>query len=224
MANTELDVNRHMALFDPYKFGNKKVHIIGAGATGSWLTLQLAKLGISNIHVYDFDVVEMHNVPNQLFGLQHVGMKKVEALKEIIQAYTALEIQAHDEEVSSKRFDGYVFVMVDSMEARKNIFEQSIKMKTAIDLMVEPRMGLNEARVYNVLPLDLSHVKAWESNWYPDSEAEVSACGNSQSVITTALLTASICARQLINHFNGEKLHNEILVDCIYNAIYPTKW
>ena len=85
-------------------------------------------------------------------------------------------------------------------------------------------MGLNEARIYNVEPTNLTHQKAYEACWYPDDEAEVSACGTSQSVITTALLTASFCARQLINHCNDVELFNEILIDPVYNNIYPTKW
>ena len=60
----ELDISRHKELFNPYYF-NTPVTIIGAGATGSWLALMLAKLGIQDITVYDFDVVEEHNVPNQ---------------------------------------------------------------------------------------------------------------------------------------------------------------
>ena len=53
---TNLDIRRHMELFNPEKF-TLPVHIIGAGATGSWLALSLAKLGITNITVWDFDVV-----------------------------------------------------------------------------------------------------------------------------------------------------------------------
>ena len=224
MTNPHLDYSRHMTLFDPYQFGDTKVNIIGAGATGSWLVLQLAKLGISNITVWDFDIVEEHNIPNQLFGLPHVGMPKVEALKQIVQEQTGVEINIKNERFTTGRLSGYVFLMVDSMRARKDIWETSVKNKSAVKLLIEPRMGLNEARVYNVSPMDLTQQRAYEAAWYPDDEAEVSACGTSQSVITTALFTASYVARQMINHFNGVELDNEILMDPMYNNIYPTSW
>lgn len=224
MTNTNLDVRRHMALFDPIKFADTTITVIGAGATGSWLVLQLAKLGISNITVYDFDDVEEHNVPNQLFGLEHVGMSKVFALQQIVKDQTGLQITAKHEKFTHGRLRGYVFIMVDSMSSRKDIFTTSIKAKSNVKLMVEPRMGLNEGRIYNVIPTDSVQCRRWEECWYPDSEAEVSACGTSQSVITTAILTASICVRQLINHFNNVELDNEILLDVMYNGIYPTKW
>lgn len=224
MTNQHLDLRRHMAIFDAHQFGETPVTVIGAGATGSWLVLQLAKLGISNITVYDFDVVEEHNIPNQLFGLQDVGKPKVEALAEYITHQTGLEINAINERFESQYLEGYVFVMVDNMATRDKIWKRSVKFKSAVKLMVEPRMGLNEARVYNVLPMNLEHHKRYEACWYPDDEAEVSACGTSMSVITTALLTASFCARQLINHFNDAGLDNEILIDPMYNNIYPTRW
>ena len=224
MTNTQLDISRHMTLFDAYQFGDKPVAVIGAGATGSWLVLQLAKLGISNITVWDFDIVEEHNIPNQLFGIQHIGMPKVEALKQIILEQTGLEIKVKNEKFESGRLTGYVFLMVDSMRARKDIWDRSIKGKSAVDLLVEPRMGLNEARVYAVNPVDYKEQKAYEACWYPDDEAEVSACGTSQSVITTALLTASFAARQLINHYSGTELSNEILIDPMFNGIYETRW
>lgn len=224
MTIVNLDVRRHMDLFNPYNF-DKKVHVIGAGATGSWLVLELAKLGITNIVVYDFDVVEEHNIPNQIFGIQHVGMPKVEALAAIVKEYTGTEIEIKNEKfVGGQRLDGYVFLMVDSMAARKEIWEQSVKYKSSVELMVEPRMGLDETRVYNVLPMEVSKHANYDACWYPDEEAVVSACGSSQSVITGALLTASFCARQLINHFTGVELSDEILIDAKFNAIYETRW
>src|SRR5690554_7355564 len=59
--------------------------------------LQLAKLGITNITVWDFDVVEEHNVPNQLFGLNDIGKPKVEALKQIVAEHTGTEINIKNE-------------------------------------------------------------------------------------------------------------------------------
>lgn len=219
---SRLDIRRHQELFDAEKF-DKKVTVIGAGATGSWLVLQLAKLGITNIHVYDFDTVEEHNIPNQLFGLQHVGALKVAALQSIVLEQTGTSITTYEEPYVKQRLSGYVFAMVDSMAVRQQIFEQ-VKLKKAVTHFVEPRMGLNEARIYNVNPLDVNQIEKYEGCWYSDDEAEVSACGTSLSVITTALFTASTCARQLINHFNGVDLDNELLVDLMYNNIYPTKW
>jgi molybdopterin/thiamine biosynthesis adenylyltransferase len=223
--NTNLDVRRHAELFDPYTF-NTPVTIIGAGATGSWLALCLAKLGIDNITVWDFDTVEEHNVPNQLFGIKHIGMTKTGALSDILQEQVDLKepIKIKTEAFTDQRLSGIVFLMVDSMKARKEIWDNSIKMKSAVKLLVEPRMGLSEGRIYNVNPMDLNHIKRYEDCWYSDEQSEVSACGTSQTVITTAMSVASSCARQLINYVNDVELDNEILIDFMYNQIFPTRW
>lgn len=224
MSNyVSLDVRRHMELFDPYKF-ETPVTVIGAGATGSWLVLQLAKLGISDITVWDFDHVEEHNIPNQLFGIQDIGKPKVEALAEFVKLNTGVEIKTVNARFERQRLSGYVFLMVDSMAGRDSIWKASVKGKSAVKLLVEPRMGLNEGRIYNVEPTNLAHQRRYEECWYPDDEAEVSACGTSQSVVTSALLIASTCVRQLINHVNGIELSNEIQLDPVYNQVFEYRW
>jgi len=214
-----------MELFNADLF-DTPIHVIGAGATGSWLVLQLAKLGIKGelINVWDFDIVEGHNVPNQAFGKLDVGELKVLALKEQIEDQTGAVIKANIGKYENQRLAGYVFLMVDSMAERKRIWDESIKMKQAIKLLIEPRMGLDVGRVYNVQPANLDHVEKYEACFYSDEEAEVSACGTSMTVITSALGIASTCVRQLINNEAEVELDNEILLDFMYNNLIATKW
>lgn len=222
---TTLDIRRHMELFDPEKF-EMPIHVIGAGATGSWLVLQLAKLGINGelIHAWDFDTVEEHNIPNQLYEIGQIEQPKVLALQGLVSLATGTEIKAINHKFKDQRLNGYVFLMVDSMETRRSIWETSIKMKSAVTHLIEPRMGLDIGRIYNVNPLDMKHIEKYEETYYSDAEAEVSACGTSQTVITSAMCTASWCARQLINHVAGEELDNEILIDYKYNNIVMGRW
>lgn len=220
---TNLDIRRHMELFNPETF-TTPIHVIGAGATGSWLVLQLAKLGITNITVWDFDVVEPHNIPNQLYGLQHVGMQKVQALQDIIEEYTGTVITIRDAKFERQPLNGYVLNMVDTMSGRKDIWTTSIKFKPSIKLLIEPRMGLDMGRIYNVNPMNINEIKAYEETLYSDDEAEVSACGTSMTVISTALSVASYCVRQLIEHANGETLDNEVLFDVKYNNLITARW
>lgn len=226
-----LNISRHMELFDPDRFEHP-VTIIGAGATGSWLALSLAKLGITDITVYDFDVVEEHNIPNQAFnlksfdgdGIGHVGISKVKALRDMVFLATGTTIKIKNEKFTDQRLSGVVFLMVDSMSARKEIWENSIKLKPAVKLLVEPRMGLDMGRIYNVDPMDMNQIKKYEDTYYDDDVAEVSACGASMTVITSALGITSWCGRQLINFHNNEELDNEILIDFKYNNIVTTRW
>ena len=223
MVISDVDISRHKELFDPNKF-NKVIHVIGAGATGSWLVFSLAKLGLTNIHVYDFDKVEAHNIANQLFSISDIGEYKVEALKRIIKDTTGTEITIHNKEVKEEAFSGIVFMMIDTMAGRKAIYESSVKYKPTVSLLIEPRMGLHMARIYNILPLNNSSLNEYEKTFYTDEEAEVSACGNSMTVISSALAVTAWCVRQLINFANECEMDEEILIELQNNYIITSKW
>ncbi len=218
-----IDVSRHRELFNPENF-NIPINIIGVGATGSWLALGLAKLGLSNITVWDFDSIEEHNIANQAYNVGSVGQKKVAALANMIIEATGTSINIHPVKFINQRLSGIVFLMVDTMKTRKEIWDNCIKMKPAVKLLVEPRMGLDIGRVYNVNPCNLNHIKEYENTYYDDDVAEVSACGNSMTVISTSLGIASWCIRQLINYSNDVDLDNEILIDFKFNNIVATRW
>lgn len=218
-----LDVRRHVELFDPYNF-KEPITIIGCGATGSWVALYLAKLGITDITIYDFDIVEGHNIANQAFGLKDINDTKAFANQKNIIRDTGTEIVAKSVRYIDQRLRGVVFLMVDSMKERKRIWEKSLKLNPNITLVIEPRMGLNMGRVYTIDPSNINQIKAYEETYYEDDDAEVSACGTSVSVITSATMIASICVRQLINYSNSVHLENEILVDMVYWNFINNTW
>jgi molybdopterin/thiamine biosynthesis adenylyltransferase len=217
------DFSRQSELFNRDDI-DAPVTIIGAGATGSWLAMFLAKLGFSDIRIWDFDTVEEHNIPNQIYGEWQVGEPKVQALEDMLNGSTGIQPTIYNQKFENQRLSGYVFLMVDSMSERKRIWNNAIKLRSQIKLLIEPRMGLEMGRIYTVNPLDMKHIGLYEQNFYSDDNAEVSACGTSMTVVTTAAIVASLCAKQLINKINGEDLDNEILVDLKYNQFYNTKW
>ena len=63
-----MNLNKHIEFFDPSKLKEKNIdiNIIGVGAVGSYIALQLAKLGVEKIIIWDFDVVDEHNITNQV--------------------------------------------------------------------------------------------------------------------------------------------------------------
>jgi molybdopterin/thiamine biosynthesis adenylyltransferase len=212
-----IDPLRHLSVFSPHAFGDKLVDVIGAGATGSRVALGLAKLGIEKIRVWDFDKVEEHNVPNQVFGLEHVGSFKVNALAEIIKAATGTAITAKKQKVDGSQDLGeIVFLLTDTMSSRKEIWDQGLKLKIKTRLLIETRMGADNGRVYALNPSKLDHIKEWEATLYSDDEAEVSACGASISVGPTAEVISGLAVWQLVRWFAVERgvednLDNEVI-------------
>lgn len=201
-----IDPIRHIDVFSPDAFGKRRVDVIGAGATGSRVALSLAKLGLENIHVWDFDKIEVHNVANQVYGNDDLGKLKVEALRDLIKRQTGTEIQIHAERVDgSQELGAVVFLLTDTMASRKEIFSRALKFKLRTKLVIETRMGADQGRVYAFNPCKRPEVQGWEETLYDDSVAEVSACGTSVSVGPTADFLAGLAVWQLIRWFAVEQ-------------------
>jgi molybdopterin/thiamine biosynthesis adenylyltransferase len=221
-----MDLNRNgqLDIFNPDTF-NKPVHIIGVGATGSWVAIMLAKLGVKEIHCWDFDVLENHNICNQGFGQWQVNMQKVNAVAEICREAGDASINVHNERVDgSTPLSGIVFILTDTMHSRKDIWEGACKFKPSVELVIETRMGLDMCRIYNINPTDMDECIAYEKTFCGDDIAEVSACGTSKSIVTSAVTTASIAVRQMLNHINKIPLPNEIIYDFSYNNYLTQTW
>lgn len=73
-----------------------KVGIAGLGGIGSNLAIALARTGVGNLILVDFDVVEPSNLNRQNYNMSHLGRLKTEALREQIlqiNPYLNVEIQ-----------------------------------------------------------------------------------------------------------------------------------
>lgn len=217
---------RHLKVFSPAEFGDRRVDIIGVGATGSRIAIGLAKLGINNLHVWDFDKIESHNLANQAFGMADVGKPKVEALAGVIKAQTGLDIVQHNEKVTGDtELGNIVYLLTDTMASRKEIFEGAIKFKPHIELMVETRMGADEGRIYAVRPIDPSQVSLWLSEWYPDTEASESLCGSRISVGPTAEIVSGYAQWALLSWFKWFQSGNDEdrpSYEMVFGARYPS--
>ena len=198
---TSLCMSRQLSIFDPEKHANKRVDVIGVGATGSAIVWQLAKTGMRNIHVWDDDIIETHNIANQSpYLLEHIDMLKVDALKKVVFEATGVKITTHAERVDGTQTLGsIVFLLVDRMDTRVLIWNNGIKYRYGIDLMIETRMGSDEGRVYCIHPMKPQHIERWESSLCKYDEAEMSACGTIPSIICTAGIIADLAVWQMIN-------------------------
>ena len=115
------DYSRQVNILNPEEF-NTKINIIGAGATGSWVAFSLAKMGLSNLHIYDFDEVGMHKLPNQMFGVRDIDRNKALSIRNIIKLFTGFTVNARNEKVDgSVPMQGIVFMLTDTMKSRKDI-------------------------------------------------------------------------------------------------------
>jgi sulfur carrier protein ThiS adenylyltransferase len=80
------------------KVRNSTVGIAGLGGLGSLVAMALARVGVGTLILVDFDVVEPSNLNRQVYFVDHIGMPKVDALKEIIhRSNPFVSIQTYNE-------------------------------------------------------------------------------------------------------------------------------
>lgn len=66
------------------KLRNARVAVAGLGGLGSNIAIMLARSGIENIHIVDFDKVDLSNLNRQNYYIKHLGMEKTKATIEIL--------------------------------------------------------------------------------------------------------------------------------------------
>lgn len=63
---------------------NKRVMIIGLGSFGSQIAIELAKAGVGEFALFDFDRVELHNLARHTCTIKHLGRLKIDAIKDAV--------------------------------------------------------------------------------------------------------------------------------------------
>lgn len=222
-----MDLSRHISVFNPASVKND-IHIIGVGATGSFVAMQIARMGVPVLNIYDFDDVEIHNIPNQYYDTEDIGKLKIDALDEKLHKINPdITVNKSNAKVTAEdisKMEGYVFLLVDSMKVRKELWEAAKNNLNIINVW-ESRLGSDQARVYSLPIEEGKDYSKYEQDFYDDDNAEVSACGTSITVLPIVLQTASLMIVQFIDLVmdNPVEPHFKTIFDNHYNK-YEEDW
>lgn len=189
----EVSFLRHSGWFGPEDAQDTTINIIGVGATGSHIGLYCAKMGFHNFRVWDMDVVENHNLPNQIYSCQDIGSKKVDAFERVLKDFNPhIQVEKHDYFFKTKDhkdlLDGPLVLTVDTMSARKDIFE-SFKYNWKIRKVFETRLGFDYGELNIIDCFNSSQLNEWESTLLDDSQIPESPCN--MRIITTLVCIIS---------------------------------
>ena len=189
-----MELTRQRDLINLERLSQIRILMIGAGGIGSFAAHALAKMGVENLQVWDKDLLESHNIPNQNFNLDQVGKSKVEALQHNIYEATHTNINAkYDFFTSDISYQPDIIISgVDSMVQRKLIYD-GLKEETKSQPIyyLDARMS---ARAMSVFALRFDNPKSMEryaSSLYSDAEAEQERC-TAKSIIHTPYACAYV--------------------------------
>lgn len=214
-----------MDLAKSYDFFNPNVcpdmiNIIGTGSVGSVVADLLARFGLENISLYDFDIVESHNLVNQMFTTEDLYQPKVEAVaKHLIKINPALEetLVLHKDGWKGQKLSGYVFLCVDNIDLRREIV-QTNKFNNTIKAVFDFRTGLTSYQHYAadwesyaqkmglLSRMEFTHEEAQQA-------VPMSACHVALCVAPTVRMVSNVGVCNFINFVKDKNLKTAIVGD-----------
>lgn len=214
-----LDLSKSYEFFQPEKCDGR-IHIIGCGSVGSTLAENLARSGVTKMTLWDFDVVENHNIVNQMFRQQDIGKSKVEALADIlidINPYIKDNIELQPKGWQGKMLSGYIFLCVDNIEIRKQFVEKHIDspyIKAVFDFRTLLESAQHYAADWSDYKMKQNLLKSMQfSHEEATAETPVSACGVTLGVATTVRLVCALGVNNFINFVKGKGIKKFVMID-----------
>lgn len=182
------------------------VTIVGVGAIGRKVALQLAALGVMQIQLVDFDSVESHNITNQGYREQDIGKPKVEStLAAIAEVDRSIHVEVIEDRFRIRhRAHAAVFCCVDSISSRTAIWNH---LQRRTDFWADGRMMGEVMRILTASDDDSrSH---YRSTLFSPAEAQTGSC-TSRSTIYTANIAAALMVHQFTRWIRGLPLDSDL--------------
>lgn len=204
MSAVEMDFTRQSDLVPNEIAKTTSVSVIGVGAVGSHVITVLAKLGITDITIYDYDTVEPHNVANQGFGLDEVGLLKTEAVRLRTLRTTGVDVKVVEGKIEGKFpfTTDIVISAVDSMAARKMLWEGVSDISSTTKLWIDGRMGALYGVVFAIPLADMRKVGLYAATLHSDAEGIQAPC-SAKATIFCPWWMASIVGGTVMKHIAG---------------------
>jgi sulfur carrier protein ThiS adenylyltransferase len=170
-----------------------KATVIGVGAVGRQVALQLTAMGIPWLQLVDHDKVEISNLASQGYSEMELGMLKVEGtaktclwLDSSVEIYTLAERFKRSAEIGNA-----VFCCVDKIDARRLIWEA---VKDKVNFYCDGRMSAEVLRVLTAC--DSESRKHYPTTLFSADEAFVGPC-----TAKTTIYCANIAAGLMLAQF-----------------------
>jgi len=213
-----MNLSKSYEFFKP-EMCESRIHIIGCGSVGSTVAELLARFGLTNIALYDFDTVEDKNLANQMFWTDDINVAKTVAVKNNL---CRINPDCRDTVKlmpgwTGQKLSGYVFLCADSVEVWKKIVDQNMY-NPNIKAMFNFRTELTGAQHYAADWQDERAKKSFRASMdFTSEEAReqtpVSACGVTLSVAPTIRMICTAGVTNFINFVKGGELKKQIICD-----------
>ena len=183
---------RQRDIIPPDALARCEATVIGVGAIGRQVALQLAALGVPRLQLIDHDTVEPVNLAAQGYLERDVGRSKVDATGELCKALNSqLDVKSqHEPFRRSITIGNWVFCCVDSIETRRHIWNA---VGQVCEFFCDGRMAAEALRVLTAIDADSrGH---YPTTLFSPGEAHRGAC-TARSTIYCANVAAGLVVAQ----------------------------
>lgn len=170
---------------------NKVITLAGIGGIGSYVALLLARMKPKALFLYDDDVVETVNMAGQLYSINDVGKKKVNALADICSSFALYDsVFAIPEKYTIASEPSDIMICgFDNMAARNLFFHKWVSHVRTLSeehrkhcLFLDGRLAAEEFQVFCITGDDAYNISLYERKYlFDDSQADATVCSYKQT-------------------------------------------
>jgi molybdopterin/thiamine biosynthesis adenylyltransferase len=177
--------------------------------------MALAKMGMTDITVYDYDIVSVENMNCQLYRHRDIGKAKVLALQEIVADFTNTIIKTGSKwepSTFANNLTGIVVSAADSMAVREAAHSKVVSDCLFVERFIDARMGAESMYILNTNPRDEKSTLSYRKSLYKDEDAEQSPC-TAKATIYCANLVSGLIASMIKEIVAGQVPTKMIIYD-----------
>jgi len=216
---TDERYSRQRDIVPPERLAPCKATVIGVGAIGRQVALQLAAMGVSWLQLIDFDSVEESNLASQGYMEEDLRRSKVDATGDLcLRINSQLDLRLVPERFRRSTDVGNVmFCCVDSMDARRLIWEA---VKDRADFFADGRMSAEVLRVLAVC--DFASRQHYPTTLFGSEEAYQGVC-TAKTTIYCANIAAGLMLAQFTKWLRGLPVEPDFSFNLLSaESMYPT--
>lgn len=194
---------------------NPNILIVGAGALGQQVAMQLVRLGLTHLKIVDGDCFDWSNCNRQLYANQHtIQQKKIDVLKkEVLLINSSSEIDVYDgyfNEENASEIMKKIDILVDCVDSiPTKCFCEKICEQLQVP-MIHGAVNGWHGQVATILP----GMKILETLYQKQKNQSESA------LVFSVGIVASIQVREIIKLMNQQEIKKEVIfIDCFNQEI-----
>ena len=209
--NAEQRYSRQRDIVPAERLAECKATVIGVGAIGRQVALQLAAMGVPWLQLVDFDLVEESNLASQGFLEDDLGWKKVDAVATLC---SQINRQIQIERVTTRfrrsmDVGNVLFCCVDRIETRQRIWEA---VKDTVVFFADGRMSAEVLRV--VVACDPQSREHYPSTLFAAEEAYAGPC-TAKTTIYCASIAGGLMLAQFAKFLRGLPVEADVQVNLL---------